>query len=202
MAESSQNRKDQIFETAALLFREKGYAATSVRDIAQVLGIEASSLYSHIKSKEEILEQICFLMASKFLDAIDEVNDIYFNAEEKLRMAIRNHVFIITENMDKAAVFLHEWRSLSEPRLSDFKKLRDAYENEFRVILQDGENEDVFAAVDKKFAVLTILSALNWIHEWYRGDGPMQPDEIATKLSDFIMSGLRKKWVTDPDYKP
>jgi AcrR family transcriptional regulator len=202
MAEIIRGRKEQIIDAAAKLFKEKGYNASSMRDLAQTMGMEASSLYSHIKSKEEILESICFGMADKFLTAIKEVNDIYFNAEEKLRMAIRNHVQIITSHPDHSAMFIKEWRGLTEPKLSKFKELRDKYEHEFRVILEDGENEDVFDRVDKKFATLTILSAVNWINEWYHSDGAMTPDEIAKKLSDFIMGGLCKKFVTDPNYKP
>src|SRR6478735_8232201 len=115
------SRKEQILQTAAKMFKDKGYASSSMRDIATELGIEAASLYHHIKSKEEILETICFAMADKLNAAIAEVNDIYFNAEEKLRMAIKSHVQIISENIDQSAVFLHEWRSLSEPKLTEFK---------------------------------------------------------------------------------
>lgn len=196
------SRKEQILQTAARLFRAKGYASTSMRDIATEMGIEAASLYHHIKSKEEILETMCFSMADQLIAAIKEVNDIYFNAEEKLRMAIKNHVRIITQNVNQSAVFLHEWRSLSEPRLSEFKQLRDTYENELKVILEEGINEDIFDNVDQKFATLTILSTVNWINEWYKPEGSMNAEQIAQKLSDFIMGGLRKKLVTDVNYRP
>ncbi len=203
MSESlTTNRKEQLLEVAAKLFKQRGYAATSMRDLAAELGIEAASLYHHIKSKEEILETICFDLAAKFSNAIAEVNDIYFNAEEKLRMAIKNHVQIITQNTNQSAVFLQEWRNLSEPQLGEFMKLRDAYENGIRVILKDGMNEDVFDDVDEKFASLTILSTVNWINEWYNPNGKMNAEEIAKKLSDFILGGLRKKLVTDINYKP
>jgi len=196
------NRKEQLLEVAAKLFKQRGYAATSMRDLAAELGIEAASLYHHIKSKEEILETICFDLASKFSNVIAEVNDIYFNAEEKLRTAIKNHVLIITQNTNQSAVFLHEWRNLSEPKLSEFKELRDAYEKGIRVILKDGMNEDVFDNVDEKFASLTILSTVNWINEWFKPNGKMSTEEIAQNLSDFILGGLRKKMVTDLNYKP
>lgn len=195
------NRKEQILKESAKLFRERGYEATTVRDIAHKLKIEAASLYHHIKSKDEILDIICFKMADQFLNALKEVNDIYFSSEEKLRMAINYHVQIITENLDYSAVFLNEWRSLKEPKLTEFMKLRHKYENEFRSLIEHGQKEDVFADVDIKFAALTILSSVNWIYHWYEPDGKMNPSQIATKLSDFILEGLRKKLITDINYR-
>jgi AcrR family transcriptional regulator len=187
------SRKAQIIQTSAGLFREKGFEAASMRDIARTLGIEAASLYSHIKSKDELLETICFDMADKLLKAIDEVNDIYFNAEEKLRLAITNHVKIVTGNLDSSSVFLREWRHLKPEKQKEFITLRNRYEEGFTRILVNGENENVFEAADKKFAVLTILSAVNWITEWYKPDGRMTPEEIAGHLSDFILTGLKVK---------
>ncbi len=186
-------RKEQIIQTASKLFKEKGFEAASMRDIAGKLGIEAASLYSHIKSKDEILEKICFRMADEFIKAIDEVNDLYFNAEEKLGMAIKNHVKIVTSNLDSSSVFIREWRHLTKPKLKQFIAMRDKYESGFTQILVNGENENVFEAPDKKFAVLTILSALNWLTEWYSPKGKMTPDEIAEHLTEFILTGLRVK---------
>ena len=186
------NRKEQITETAAKLFRKKGYTATTMRDLAAELGIEAASIYHHVKSKEELLETICFDMANKFILNAKEVNDIYFNAEEKLRLAIKLHIETITLNQNQSAVFLQEWRNLSEPNLSKFKMLRDQYENQFTTIIIDGENEDIFDFVDKKFAVLSILSTINFVNEWYNPEGKMNAAEIAEKLSNFILGGLRK----------
>lgn len=187
------SRKEQIIVTAEKLFREKGFEAASMRDIAAELGIEAASLYSHIRSKDELLETICFRMADELLKAIHEVNDLYFNAEEKLRLAIQNHVNIIAGDLNASSVFLREWRRLSKPKLKEFIALRDLYEEGFKQILINGENENVFEAPDKKFAVLTILSALNWIIEWYSPKGTMTPDEIAQHLTEFILTGLKVK---------
>lgn len=186
-------RKDQILNTSAGLFSRKGYSATSMRDIAENLKIEAASLYNHISSKEELLHRICFALADKFLAAIDEVNDIYFNGEEKLRMAVKNHVQILTSNLDESKVFLYEWRHLSDDNRHAFIALRDKYEAGIIEILKTGEQENVFFEGDKKFAALNILSSVNWIVEWYKPGGKMTPDEIADKLCNFILTGLKKE---------
>ena len=79
--------------------------------------------------------------------------------------------------------------------LSRFKELRKKYEDGFRQILIDGENENLFKMGDREFAVLTILSSLNWIVEWYnpKASGKSSPEEIANRLTDFILSGLKKE---------
>ncbi|HCS19758.1 MAG TPA: TetR family transcriptional regulator [Bacteroidetes bacterium] len=186
-------RKEQIVHVAAELFSQRGYPATSMRDIAEKMEMEAASLYNHIASKEEILFTICFSLADQFISAIDEVNDIYFNGEEKLRMAVKNHVKILTDKLPEAQVFLREWRHLNEENLSRFIALRDRYEKGIETILQTGMDENVFQVVDKKFATLNILSSVNWIVEWYKPDGKMSAAEVADKLCAFMLTGLNKK---------
>lgn len=193
MAELTEiSRRSQIIKVALEMMRKQGYQGTSMRDIAAALQIEAASLYNHISGKEELLRSTCFQLAEKFKLAIAEVNDIYFNAKEKLAMAIKNHIGILTENLDASYVFIHEWRNLSDHSRQEFVELRDQYESELRRILVEGENEGVFNEVDNKFAVLTILASMNWVVEWYNPKGEMTPGEIAEKLTEFILTGLIK----------
>jgi len=189
---AKKSRKAQIEEKATRLFREKGYATTSMRDLAQVLGIEAASLYSHIKSKEEILQKVCFRMADEFFDAwkaVELANSSYAQQMEKAALA---HVKVITANTDASAVFFNEWRHLSEPYLSDFLKMRDDYEGRFIGIIEKGIAAGEFQSVDAKFMMLAILSSLNWTHTWYKPEGTLSPEEVAKKLSNMILNGLKK----------
>ena len=188
-------RKREILASSQSVLKEKGYAATSVRDIAKALEMEPASLYSHFKNKEDILKITCFDMADKFELAVREVNDIYFNAEEKLRLAIKLHVEILTQNLDSAIIFIRDWRNLTGTALEQFLTKRNAYEKGFREIVQTGIDEGVFNETDKKFAALTILSSVNWIVEWYKVDGKLNAEQIADKLSNFILSGLRKEMI-------
>lgn len=186
------HRRQQIIEMACIRFAEKGFAGTSMRELAADLGLEASSLYTYIQSKDELLEDICFTMGHQLITVLDEVNDVFFNAEEKLRTAIKNHVEVICSNPHASRVFTHEWRHLAPEKKENFIELRNRYEAAFTDILDTGETEQIFMEGDKRFAVLTILSTVNWISEWYNPKGKMKPDEISQKLSDFILTGLKK----------
>lgn len=189
---AKKSRKAQIEEKATTLFREKGYAATSMRDLAQVLGIEAASLYSHIKSKEQILQKICFRMADEFFDAWKEVEMANESFAQQMEKAAIAHVKVITTNTDASAVFFNEWRHLSEPYLTDFLQLRDDYEGRFISIIEKGIEAGEFQSVDAKFMMLAILSSLNWTHNWYKPGKTLKPEEVAKKLSNLILNGLKK----------
>lgn len=186
-------RKAQIIDTSLEMMCRMGYQGTSMRDIASAVNMEAASLYNHITGKEVILSETCFQMAERLLQGLAEVNDIYFNPIEKLSLAVKNHVKILTENTYAGWVFVHEWRHLSEENRTRFVALRDEYEKGFTTILKQGEDEGVFQDVNNKFAVLTILASLNWVVEWYKPKGGMSPEQIAEKLTEFILSGLKKE---------
>lgn len=187
------SRKQQIEEKATILFQERGYAATSMRDLAQDLGIEAASLYSHIKSKEEILQKICFRMADEFFSAWREVELENSSQAAKMEKAMIAHVKVITKDTDASAVFFNEWRHLSEPFLSEFLGMRDDYEGRFKKILRDGMASGEFKIVDEKFMMLTILSSLNWTHNWYKPEGNLTPEEIGKRLSGLLLNGLKNR---------
>src|SRR6202008_3596802 len=88
----SNTRKDIIITKAARLFREKGYSATSMRDLAEHVGVEAASLYNHISSKAEILQDICFKAANQFMMHISEVETSNKNSIERLEAILRFHI--------------------------------------------------------------------------------------------------------------
>lgn len=186
-------RKEQVFDVAIRKMRETGFLGTSVRDIAAELQIEAASLYNYFQSKEDILVKTCFDLAEKLQNGLDEVNDIYFNAAEKLEKAVKNHISIIVEDTNKSHVFLHEWRHLSEEKKNTFIGLRDKYEQGFKQIVEEGKSEGQFQEIDTKFAVLTILSSLNWVLEWYKPNGTMSAEQIAKQLYNFVLLGLKKE---------
>ena len=132
------SRKEQVIRKAAELFKEKGYAAASMRDLAQLLGIEAASLYSHIKSKEEILRNLCFDMAAEFRKSLEEVEKQDLSASEKLRQGIIGHIQVMAKDLTASAVFMNEHRHLSQPYLRDFLFLRINYINRFKSIIEEG----------------------------------------------------------------
>jgi TetR/AcrR family transcriptional regulator, cholesterol catabolism regulator len=185
------SRKARIEKIATELFREKGYSATSMRNLADHIGIEAASLYSHIKSKEEILQNICFRIAREFFLAVDMVSSAG-SASEKLREMIIGHIRVITKDPASTAVFANEWKHLSEPHLSDFLKMRHIYELKYTEVIDAGKLSGEFEDIDTRLAVLTILSGINSMQNWYKPDGKLSATEIAEQLSVLALNGIKK----------
>lgn len=185
------DRKDQIVAAAKDLFHTKGYHATSVRDIADALGILSGSLYAHISSKEDLLHAIADEAADQFVAEVTPLLEAPGSAAERLRLAMRKHMQIIAEHLSTASVFFHEWRSLDPDRREAIKVKRQQVEAVFRQLVEEGIASGEFGHVDPKFAALLVLSALNWSYQWYSPDGPLGPDEIADKYAELVLAGLR-----------
>ncbi len=192
MAESTAQRLDEVLMVAESLFAQRGYEATSVRDIAEALGLQAGSLYAHIESKDDLLHQILSRAADRFFLASKPIVESDLVPVEKLRRLMLAHVQVITSDLNAAAVYSTEWRHLTEPRCGEFAARRDEYEIMVRTLVRDCIREGTIGDVDEKFASLLILSSMNWIYQWYKVDGPMSPDDIARKLTDLLFKGLRR----------
>jgi AcrR family transcriptional regulator len=183
-------RRQQIEDAASALFRERGYAATSVRDIAQALDMQGGSLYAHVASKEDMLWSIVVRAADRFNAAVEPIASSSRLPAEKLTAMIRAHVGVVTGTQKDAAVFLHEWRFLSQSRREQISKRRDHYEALFRNVIAEGGASGVFNQVDPRMAAMAILSALNGIATWYSTLGALTPDDVADQYADLFLRGL------------
>ena len=184
-------RRLQIEEVASELFRERGYAATSVRDIAQALNLQGGSLYAHMASKEDILWSIVIRAADRFNAEVGPIaSDTTRPASDRLRDMIRAHVDVVTSAQKDAAVFLHEWRFLSADRRAEMSARRDAYEALFRTVIAQGIGTGDFRAIDPRLTSMAILSALNGIPTWFSPSGHLAPDQIADLHADLFLHAL------------
>lgn len=192
--ESSSKGRIAIVEAASSLFSEFGYNGTTMRDIATRVGTLPGSLYSHIKSKEEILLEIVATGIHRFLEIEDEVRALDGSAEDKLRHAVIAHLKVVSENPERMLIVFHQWRFLTEPNLSSAIRLRRRYAAAFSDILKEGIASGEFTPnLDPKVEVFSILGALNWAPEWYSPNGPYSPEQIGNKMTDTLLYGLRPR---------
>ena len=192
-----ETRRQQIEDAASVLFRERGYAATSVRDIAQALNLQGGSLYAHVASKEDVLWAIVRRAADRFQAAVGPIAEEASPAPERLGRMVHAHARVVTDDLGNATVFLHEWRFLGDRRRAEIAERRDAYEALFRRVIADGRATGAFRTDDPKLAATLILSALNGIAGWYRPGGPLTADDVAAHYAELFTRALAPHGGTD-----
>ncbi|MCB9853488.1 MAG: TetR/AcrR family transcriptional regulator [Phycisphaerales bacterium] len=192
---TTNSTRDQLFHTASQMFCEKGFHATSIRDIAERVGIQGGSIYSHFESKDDLLWSIVQHAADRFFSAIRPVAGADMGITQKLRKAVITHAEVITSDLDAAAVYTVEWRHLSPERRAEVTKLRDEYESIWRTMVDQGIREGYLAASDAAGASRFILSSLNYLFTWFRPDGPLTAEEVGTLIADYTFDGLRRRTV-------
>jgi AcrR family transcriptional regulator len=188
-------RRQAIEDVASDLFRERGYAATSIRDIARALSVQGASLYAHVTSKEDVLWAIVDRAASRFEAAADRAEAAAEASRpgdpaEALAALVRAHVEVLTGDVDEAGVFVHEWRALDPEHRAAILARRDAYEARFRRRIADGIAVGAFGLTDAALAASAVLSALNGIATWYDPTGRLPADRITDHLVDLSLRML------------
>jgi TetR/AcrR family transcriptional regulator, cholesterol catabolism regulator len=182
--------REVILDAATRLFSEKGYAGTTMRDIANAVGVLPGSLYAHIEAKELLLLEIVEAGIDRYLMAGDGLDTVAAPVD-RLHAAVRSHVAVVAESPQRALVVFHQWRFLSGPNRARIVDKRGRYEQIFATLIDDGVRAGVFSdRLDRRVAVRGLLGALNWTAEWYRPDGPAPTEVLADRLADAFLWGL------------
>lgn len=185
-------RKEVIVKKAASLFMQKGFASSSMRELADMLGVEAPSLYNHIGSKGELLQAICYDVANRFNQHLAHVKSGKESASKKVETIIRFHIQMMLNDFDGVYVANHEWKQLQEPFLSNFLHQRKTYENTLAEIIEEGINRKELRKINPHIAVLTILSAVRGMESWLRHKRNISAEEFENNMITHLLSGLNK----------
>jgi len=180
-------RREQILTVAGYLFSQRGYHATSMRELAKHLNLQGGSLYAHITSKEELLLEVVRQAAERFLGVLEGLKG---DPVSKLKSLVRGHLEVIAQELPRATVFFHEWKHLSPPLLEEAKALRRRYEEGVQAVIREGMEQGVFRVENLRLATRFVLSALNWTYQWYRPEGPLTLEELSEAYATLILRAL------------
>ena len=182
-------RRVELTRQAARLFAQKGYHGTSIGDIAEAMGVQKGSLYSHIASKEDLLWETLREGAAAFHAAIDAIPDD-LPPVDKIRAAVRGHLRVVAEQLDVATVFTQEWRYLEGEYREELVAERRRYEERWRALFREGvESGDLRTDLDSGAAALLVLSAANWAYTWL--EPGRDTDELADRFLAILVDGIR-----------
>ncbi|MBX3063181.1 MAG: TetR family transcriptional regulator [Anaerolineae bacterium] len=192
----TKTRRTEIVAAAERLFRDKGYLATTMRDIADEMGMQGGgSLYAHISGKEELLWHIASEAIDAFFAAvIPAIEQAGSNSPaDKLQAAMLAHMGVICERLSAAAVYFDEWRHLSQPKRGQFLERRNQYERIFEALVLQGVQSSVFRQLDVRVTTLHLLGSMNAIRHWYRPDGRLSAQEVAARITDLLLEGIHTR---------
>ncbi|WP_223608738.1 TetR/AcrR family transcriptional regulator [Chryseobacterium sp. OSA05B] len=181
-------KQRKILDVAVELFKEKGYMGSSVRDLATKLNIKAASLYAHIRSKEEILEWICFGIAQDFFDELQEVKNTDIAPKDKLNLFLDKHLSVVLQNRDVTHIYSNEWRHLEE-RLPEFIALRKNYQDEVEQLISEIYEAEKWELKSPTFTTRFILHTLNNSYFWFKRNTE-STSEITDEIRAKLLYGL------------
>jgi AcrR family transcriptional regulator len=182
-------RQQRLFEEAVLLFNKQGYAGTSIRDLADAVGILPGSVYAHIDGKHSVLVRLVEAGIDEYLAASKNLTG---TAEQRLCTLIEAHVGVIAANIDQALVVFHQWRHIEGKDRQRILAKRRSYEKRIGGVVELGKRSGEFRSdLDNRVAVLAILGVLNWCPEWYSPRGRDSVSVVSKGLADVILAGVR-----------
>ena len=185
--------KDEILTAAAQIFRQKGFHASSMQDIAVAVNLQKASLYHHVSSKQEILLALLDRALDLLTEHIEPISCHPAPADVKLRQAMSTYLQDMLDYRDLASVLLLEHRSLEPQYNARHIPRRDRFERLWRDMIQEGIDQGIFTATDPALASRYLLGILNWTITWYRPDGSLTPGELSAQFSDLFLDGLLRR---------
>lgn len=187
----NKSRWEEILAVSARLFREKGYRATSMDDIAAELHVTKPALYYYIRTKHDLLYAICELAIGRLMEGVRGiVEESSGDVVERLRRLVFWHVNMFSEHGDLITVYLADESELPAEQRAFIRSQSREYERLYRSLLEQGIEEGRFRPMDVPMAVRAISGMCNWLFDWYRTDGALSADEIAGIFFDLMMKGF------------
>jgi AcrR family transcriptional regulator len=186
-------KKETIIDAAAQLFYKKGFSASSMRDLAKHVGVEAASLYNHIQSKSEILQEICFEIANIFTANIEQVDSSDQQSINKVEALLRFHIKQMVNHYENVYISDREWKHLTDPYLSNYQNQRRIYRKRFALIIEEGIQKKEIKRMDAPTAVLIMLHAISGIESWHRSKKKLSAELLEENMVMILIEGLREK---------
>ena len=183
--------REEILQRASLLFYERGYGATSIRDIAEAVGLSSSTMYHHFANKQDVLYAIVSRFMSDFVDAtVPVLRDKALSPTDRVRRTIRLHIEISDDRRPELLIGNPIRYALDPGQREHATGLQIAYHDAVRDTIADGCQTGEFRVTDVSITTMAILDMLNGIREWYAAGGRLSRDEVIDRYTGMVFTML------------
>jgi AcrR family transcriptional regulator len=191
-ASAPNGTRARLLDAAATLFSSKGYASTTTRELATLVGIQNASMYHHVRGKDELLRDLCFESLTRIDASGREAIESGVDPIDSLRRAIIAHVTTTLADREKHATMLTELRSLGPEVRAEVIRLRDAYEDMIAGVIEGAQKDGSMRTdIAARHLTLALLNLLNWTIFWFRPDGELSIDDLGEMLASLFLDGGR-----------
>jgi AcrR family transcriptional regulator len=183
----------RLLGTAAALFRQKGYQATTTREIAGLVGINSASIYYHVTKKEDLLYSLCMDALQDIRRLLDEASARYADPMQRLRAIVREYLKVAVADQDKLVTMLFELRSLADERRREVIRYRDQNQDIVRATVAAAQKAgQIRNDMSAQLLTLAFLNMHNWSIFWYRPDGDLSPAQLGDLLATLLFEGAAR----------
>jgi len=187
-----ETRREEILRAAQDLFHQRGYANTSLDDIARAVGIKREGLYYYFPNRTQILIEIIKPLGLQLRDRVKEILNSAGSPQEKIRQTVENHLMRFENRFAESKITLRDdYFSENELVLAEMGPIWDEYERLWIAIIVEGQEQGVFdGSLDPRLAHLGILGLCNWVARWYVPNQSLPVPELIDMYNKIILRGL------------
>ncbi|MFG1304725.1 TetR/AcrR family transcriptional regulator [Xanthobacter autotrophicus] len=182
-------KREAVLKTAARLFNEKGFHATSLDDVARQLNVSKPTIYHYFKCKDEVLFECCRVGLEMIEAAAAEAVASKGTGLDRLRALMEKYAEVMTMDFGKSVTRTSDAELSPESRII-LRQVKSQIDHALRASIEAGIADGSIRPCDVRNAAFTIAGALNWIARWYEPDGPLSAAEVARQTTDFLIDGL------------
>lgn len=180
-------KRERILQEAVKLFYERGFTGTTLDDIAAELGVTKPFIYTHFRSKVELLAALCQPTIEMSLEAVANASAIEGTPTERLRKAMADFAKVVLQRQANIAIYFREEKNLSPEALDAINTLRKKFDRVLSGLLREGVAAGAFAIPDVDVAALAIGGMISWAYTWHRPDGRLSLDDVCVRLADLAL---------------
>ena len=180
-------KRERILQEAVTLFYERGFTGTTLDDIAARLGVTKPFIYTHFRSKTELLAAICTPTIELSLEAVANAANGPGGPVERLARAMVDFTKALLGRQANIAIFFREEKNLEPEALAEITALRKKFDRVLSALLAEGVRAGVFEIADINLAALAIGGMISWAYTWHRPEGRLSADELAARMAEFAL---------------